>query len=364
VRKLLLNLALVVFGLLLALLALEIGLRAWYALRGTEQERIRYLLTREEIDARSAQLIGLPYLNYTLNPAQDDVNERGYRGPLHAIPKPEGVYRIIALGGSTTYGHALSAVDAWPAQLERILHERGQPQVEVVNLGVPGYFSLDSLVNLATRGLALEPDLIILYDGVNDAAVRIFQDAACYQANSPLIGMGLDRGIWQSAGSALPPSTLYRVMAIRLGWMADPTIFNERLEHTGLCPPEPQGANPVEQIERNPPIYFERNLRGMIALARTHGANVLLSTFAWDEAAARAQLEADTSLLQAQAMLTAIDEQNGIVRALAAELDVPLVDLAAAIGSGSFFQGDQLHQTAAGAQRQAELYAEEVMSDP
>ncbi|MCA9905207.1 MAG: SGNH/GDSL hydrolase family protein, partial [Anaerolineae bacterium] len=279
-RRLLLNLVLVIFGLALAVIALEFGVRAWFTTRGSEQDRIRYLYDRATIDAKTAQLVGVPYLNYMPNPALDDVNEDGYRGPAVAMPKPDGVFRIVALGGSTTYGHGLNEAESWPRQFERVLHEDyGLQQVEVVNLGSPGYFSLDSVVNLATRGLALEPDLVIVYHGINDAIVRMFQDPACYASDSPLLGMGLDRGIWQYAGEDMPPSALYRLLALRLGWMDDPTIFTDRLQHTGFCPPEP-GTNPLDLLDANPPIYFERNLENIIALARFRNIPLLLSTWA------------------------------------------------------------------------------------
>ena len=356
-RRLLSRAALILLGGAFALL-LEILFRAWYSTRGTERERILYIYNRDEIAAQTAQLVGIPYLNYTLNPMLEDVNDYGYRGAAVTIPKPDGIFRIVILGGSTTYGHALIVNEAYPAQLQRILREQHNlPQVEVVNLGVPGYFSLDSLINLATRGLALEPDLVIVYDGVNDAAVRIFQDPACYNAESPFFGMALDRGIWYS-GEDLPLSTLYRVVALRFGWMQDPSAYTAQLRHTGYCPPEPQGINPLDILAQNPPTYFERNLRGIIALTRAQGANVVLSTFGWDRPAAQSVIDADPTQTGTQALIQAIDEQNDIIRALANELDVAFVDLAMLMGEGNYFQGDYIHQTAEGTWRQAEIFAQ------
>ncbi|MDX2140465.1 MAG: GDSL-type esterase/lipase family protein [Chloroflexota bacterium] len=357
-RKISVSLALVVFGILFALLLLEIGVRVWFSARGSEQDRVRYLYSREEIDSQTAQLVGAPYLNYTLNPAAEDVNVRGVRGEMVAIPKPDNVFRIITLGGSTTYGHGLTVDEAYPTQLQRILREEyGYTSVEVVNLGVPGYASLDSLVQLATRGLAHEPDLILVYDGLNDAVVRMFQDPACYNGDSPLTGMGLDRGIWQYASEDLPASTLYRFVAINAGWMADPAIFTYRLDKTGYCPPEPGNISPLDLLTANPPVYLERNLRSMAAMGIAAGARVVFSTFAWDSAAAEAQLAADSSLTQARAMLTAIEEQNALMRTLAGELGVPLVDLAVTMGEGAWYQGDQVHMNADGTRRQAAIYA-------
>ncbi len=357
-RRWLARLTLIGFGLVIALVSLEIGLRLWFSTQGTELDRILYVYNRDTIASKTTQLMGLPYLNYGLNPAWDDINVRGIRGDLVAIPKPADVYRIITLGGSTTFGHALAVAETWPAQLERILREDyGYEQVEVVNLGAPGYFSLDSVVNLATHGLAHEPDLVIVYHGINDAIIRMFQDPACYQGDSPLLGMALDRGIWQYAVADLPPSTLYRVLAYALGTFDDPSEFSSRLEHTGLCPPEPTGISPLDILTQNPPTAFERNLRSITGMAQASGAEILFSTFAWDVPVAEHALGENPDFYQLQAQLTAITEQNDLLRQLAADLDISLIDLATEIGIGPYFQGDMVHQTVAGARRQAEIYA-------
>ena len=357
-RKWLTQVMLVFMGLALAFMMLELGLRVWFTQQGTEHDRILYIYDRETIANKTTQLLGLPYLNYGLNPAWEDINERGIRGPLVDVPKPDGIYRIVTLGGSTTFGHALAVEETWPAQLQRILREDyGYTQVEVVNLGAPGYFSLDSVVNLATHGLAHEPDMVIVYHGINDAINRMFQDSQCYQGDTPLYGMALDRGIWQVALDDLPPSTLYRVLAFALGAMDDPSEFDSRLEHTGLCPPEPQGISPVDLLAQHPPTHFERNMRSIAGMTQAAGATMVFSTFAWDVPLAEHALAENPEFTQLQAQLMAIDEQNDLLRRLAPELDALLVDLASELGEGTYFQGDMVHQTVEGARRQAEIYA-------
>ncbi|MBZ0277643.1 MAG: hypothetical protein K8I60_15965 [Anaerolineae bacterium] len=358
-KRILIPLALSIFGIIILLVGLEVGLRVWFTSRGTERERALYVYDRATIDAHTAQLIGVPYLNYTLNPNWDDVNARGIRGELVAVPKPEGVYRILAIGGSTTYGHGLSADEAWPAQLQRILREEyGYTQVEVVNLGVPGFYSLDSVVSLATRGLAQQPDLILDYDNLNDAVIRIYQAPACYGGDTPLYGFGMDRGIWQASGAELPSSTLYRFIAYAAGWMNDPLAVDSRMAHTGWCPPEPGNVSQLDLLASNPPTHFTRNLRSIAALAESGGAQVMFSTFAWDRAAAQAALDTDPSLDGTRALMMAIDEQNQIIQTIAQDTGSLVYDLAADMTGSADFQGDQVHQTAEGAHQQAELYAQ------
>ena len=70
------------------------------------------------------------------------------------VPKPEGTYRVVCEGGSTTFD-LLAPDDAatWPARLGAFL----KPRADVVNAGFPGWTSLESLVSLETRDLDLSP---------------------------------------------------------------------------------------------------------------------------------------------------------------------------------------------------------------
>lgn len=358
-RKLLTALLLIAFGLVLGVGALELGLRVWFGQFGTEEQRVLYLYDMRTIADKTTQLTGVPYLNYSLNPAWDDINERGVRGDLVDIPKPDGVFRVVAVGGSTTFGHALDTDESWAAQLQTILRdEYGIPRAEVVNLGNPGYFSLDSVVNFATRGLAYQPDMVIVYHGVNDAVVRMYTDSACYLGDTPLHGFGMDRGIWQYDAQSLPASTLYRVLAYNAGAFENPAEFTHRMEHTGFCPPEVQNISPVDNLANHPPTYFARNLRTIAGTAAAHDVDVMLSTFAWHVAGAQASLDENPELYHTAALLTAIDEQNALVREIAAETDALLADFAADVDANpAYWQGDQVHQTAEGARAQAAYYA-------
>ena len=90
------------------------------------------------------------------------VNALGFRGAERSPGKPPGVFRIVCVGASNTYGAELSDHQTWPHQLEARLN-RGAAgrRFEVWNLGVSGYNSLQ-LVAVAEQALAAHsPDLII-----------------------------------------------------------------------------------------------------------------------------------------------------------------------------------------------------------
>jgi hypothetical protein len=102
-------------------------------------------------------------------------NARGCRDEETALPKPEGVYRIVCIGGSTTVEGPYNAL-TYPNYLERRLREAfNTDRIEVVNCGVDGLDSSAELRNLPFY-LGLEPDLVVHYNFANDAA-PVFADA-------------------------------------------------------------------------------------------------------------------------------------------------------------------------------------------
>lgn len=130
-----------------------------------------------------AYLQSNPYLYQILKPgshtqlrtASVDVNSLGFRGPEFSARKPDGVFRVFVLGGSTTFGYPESiptTQDTYPFKLQEALQRRfGRSRVEVINAGVTGYSLRTNVVNYATRLTWYQPDLIIVYHAVNDLII-------------------------------------------------------------------------------------------------------------------------------------------------------------------------------------------------
>src|SRR5690349_2431293 len=115
----------ILFGIAMALVMLELGLRAYFSIVGSEQDKAMYVYDAATVDAKTYEFAGVPFLNFTLNPEYPDVNDRGIRGAQVEVPKPEGVFRIVTIGGLTTYGGGgLTAKESWPFQLQAILKNK------------------------------------------------------------------------------------------------------------------------------------------------------------------------------------------------------------------------------------------------
>jgi lysophospholipase L1-like esterase len=98
------------------------------------------------------------------------IDRAGYRGAEIVTPKPAGRFRILALGGSTTFGHGLRDDETWPFRLQGLLEKRGFP-CEVINGGVPGWGAEHCLLRLEDDAGWIQPDLVLVYTGWNHPAV-------------------------------------------------------------------------------------------------------------------------------------------------------------------------------------------------
>jgi lysophospholipase L1-like esterase len=99
------------------------------------------------------------------------INADGFRGLKDFTrPKPPGVFRIVVLGESSTFGYGVKDEETYPYQLEQQMNARSAGRrVEVLNLGLP-LARMNNILAVARHEVpSLEPDLILLYAGYNNA---------------------------------------------------------------------------------------------------------------------------------------------------------------------------------------------------
>ena len=111
---------------------------------------------------------------YQMNP---DVKFR-YFGTTHfapatspayfQVPKPQGVYRIFCLGGSTTVGYPYYYNGSFSTYLfDRLGAIFPQKKIEIINLGITATNSFTAL-DIVRELSGCQPDLVIDYDGHNE----------------------------------------------------------------------------------------------------------------------------------------------------------------------------------------------------
>lgn len=98
------------------------------------------------------------------------INSLGFRDEEFPEEKPEGVFRILMLGDSMTFGPAMNLGQTYPKVLEELLNESAEAglRFQVINAGVSGYNTYQELATWCNVGVALDPDLVIVGFCVND----------------------------------------------------------------------------------------------------------------------------------------------------------------------------------------------------
>lgn len=367
-----LNLVLVLVSIAVALVLLELA-AGFFITRLASQEQFDKFASYSQLVERYGKpsLSKHRFLGYYLTPSwvrePDKHNSLGYRGEEVVVPKPDGVYRIVAIGGSTTYGGGVDDYrQAYPYLLQQYLNERGYENVEVVNAGVGGYRTWESLINLQFRVLDLEPDLIIIYHAINDIAPRLVWPPSEYRGDlsgyldPPLIfrpslieRSNLARMVMISLDLTQPAIALSRTWAPRTEFSYEALFEEQRSEGT-----YPQGifleVSAQEMLRQNPPIYFERNLRSMVAIARANGIEVILATFVYSPDFKYVQVSSPE-------YQSALAEHNDVIRLITASTEAHLFDFASLMPTNEKYFTDGVHFTFEGNQLRANLFADFII---
>ena len=113
-----------------------------------------------------------PKLNVTIRGVKIKTNSLGLRIVDKDIryKKDKYSFRIVCLGGSSTFGWGVEAEDAYPYKLGEYLKKQNKLgfDIEVINAGIAGYTSYQGKLFLKNEILKLSPDIIIVSYLVND----------------------------------------------------------------------------------------------------------------------------------------------------------------------------------------------------
>ena len=93
-------------------------------------------------------------------------NSEGWRDLEHDVEKPDGVFRILVLGDSFMEADSVKLDDTFHRQVEELARAAGN-NVEVINMGVAGYGTLQEYLVFQNIGHLYNPDLVLVgfYDG-------------------------------------------------------------------------------------------------------------------------------------------------------------------------------------------------------
>ncbi len=160
--------------------------------------------------------------HFSLNPAK----EAYFNAPqAFVMPKPVGTFRIVVLGGSTTYGRPYLQQTSFGAWLEKLIEQySGQVDVEVINAGGISYASY-RVRRLMEEMATYDPDLFIVYSGHNE-----FLEARTFSA------LREESQSLRKARALAHRSRIYSSLARALGKVAapasGPTTLGDKVEAT------------------------------------------------------------------------------------------------------------------------------------
>lgn len=248
-----------------------------------------------------ARTIGHPYLGYSLKPewsveassdlepytkgyrGQKSQNADGFRNPAPPLKKPPGTFRIVTMGGSSTYGNTpTSDATTWPAQLEVMLNQVQDRPVEVLNAGVVGWNSYESLINLSLRVVDYEPDLVLVYHTINDTRCILWKPGGEWRRDNTHY-----REIWPTERDAYTSEPLLERSYTYLLWRRFFTGYLTKrtaLDFFAMKGYDPSNMDPYErgEIEQRGIDAFRRNIVSIAGVAQAHGSKVMLATQACD----------------------------------------------------------------------------------
>jgi lysophospholipase L1-like esterase len=370
------NLLLSVLTVFITFVVLEGAMRIWINHLAGERRFLKYASLRQLQKKKQIKPRYMPhrYLGHALTPnyvkGENKHNALGYRSDEIPLAKPKGQYRIVCMGGSTTYTTEVENYrKSYPYLLEEKLKEAGYTNVQVINAGVGSWTTWESLINFETRILELEPDMIIIYHSVNDILLRLVWPPEAYCGDNS----GSINPVKMAMPSIFEYSTLLRYMMIRLGMIkphssidrqldSTPSTYyaaefhNQKVKHT-----YPDGifktVSAKEMLAANPPKYFRRNLEHILLIAHYRKIKTVLATFAYSP------LFKDEPAVASEEFISAFDEMTDVVQSVAREMDAHLFDFANVFPVDKRYYADGLHVSEEGAILKARLFAEYIIEN-
>ncbi|KNZ34099.1 MAG: hypothetical protein AD742_01335 [Methylibium sp. NZG] len=281
------------------------------------------------------------------------MNALGYRGP-----EPQaGRSNVVTFGASETFGLYESPNREYPRVVEARLEEVRPQTYNVVNIAIPG-IRIGRIGYLERALEQTQARHVVVYPSPANYIGTV--TPFCRQPSSPIpssIGMAdrvrLFGKLDQLAKKVIPPQTLSPVRSVMIRWAN-------------------QKQAPVPRVPEETLNALREDLNCVVRAVQQRNAVPILVTHATyfgdkvapeDEALLLAWRRFYPALLE-EGFLDLQRRANDVIRAVAAEHGLALVDAAAAIPRGSAHFADFVHFTDKGAASMAGLIADAILKAP
>ena len=249
-----------------------------------------------------------------------------------AMPKPKGLFRVFVVGGSSV-NHIWK--DCAPMAERLTEQSQGKPRFEAINCGLPAYGS-HRLAMIVRELTEYDPDLIIYHESNNE-----FEEVEQFQLVN-LRAIPLQRLLYKSAFCRVIRDRIALAQVARMQRALD-------TDKVDFWPAQNYQFSPQEVADRM--VAFRNNLMDIIRTCQSARVPLILDTVPSDlrhpdlpnqgleqrldeiyrsEDFVHGAIVA-RELLSASYRHQASDVENGIVRTLAFEQNMPLADVEAAV---------------------------------
>lgn len=284
------------------------------------------------------------------------INSLGYRGEEFAFDKPEGMRRIIFYGGSSVFDPWCTEGEDWPRQVGDHLRAAGFGNVETINAGIPGHATFDAVGRLLTEGHLLRPDYVVLSDTWND--LKYFRQEEPILRSLKPIGNGDD------------PRFRYNNWLDRLlGNYSQLYIRLRRQYYVWKFDLGPEGSmpevTPVTTLGTMGPAQYRLDVATFVDLARNAGIEPILMIeprLAMPDSAdaEKARIYYHYVGLTHEGLVAAYERAEAILREVAAEKQVLLIEATAVLHGRDELFVDHVHLKKEGADELARIVADEL----
>ncbi len=286
-------------------------------------------------------------------------NNVGFRGAFLARPKPAAEYRVFMVGGSTTECLYLDDSEAVTFVLQEQLNRMmaGKREWRVYGAGQSGNISYDHVAMISQRIVHLEPDMIILFCGVNDLSAAIFNADYCFfTSESQRYSF---RNLFSFAATEFQlPRYLYtslRRLSGRSAREIQQTITRRSNYQSKIA--LRRQAPVAKKKPRTDLSPYEENLKSIIGVARAHGIDLVFVTqpSSWNSRVDPKAAEwhwmtyREGVRYPEEWMDEALEKYNDVMRRLGGENGIPVFDLARGVKKSLQFFYDDCHFNVAGA---------------
>ncbi len=339
---------------------------------------------------KSAERAGMRYIESQFLPNQEYVfypedflpdmadsirfttNNLGFRGTELKRPRPDDEFRAFIIGGSTTECLFLDDTADISYNLEQYLNQQKPDsidlRVEVYNAGKSGDKSYDHVAMLSQRIVHLQPDLVVIFAGINDLSSGIYGYDYIHEYKKNeymelgarnLIKYGLTEFQVPRRFIHLlkPPSDDDLLMSISF-----------RSNYRALIDARKQGTK-IDDFPRTNLEAYRNHLLTIIGLCQMHDIKLVFMTqpTTWDSKIDPKAKELNWftyrrgRVFEESKMDQALEKYNDVMRHLGHEYEVPVFDLAGIIPKSTEYFYDDCHFNITGAEYVARNLGDHIL---